>query len=58
MRALLNLHIGALFVLCIKLDVTSTGNRDHMLVLVINKFSSSFFLSGTYQEKEVKTMTT
>lgn len=49
----MKLHIGALFVLCIELDVTSTGNTGiHIMLVLISSFSSSSFLSGAYRERK------
>lgn len=40
-------HLSALFVLCIELDVTSSGNTGvHVTLVLLNSFSSSSLLSG------------
>lgn len=48
-REALKLHVGVLFVFCIELDVTSTGNTGiYVMLFLMNSFSSFFIwnLSG------------
>lgn len=44
LMASLDLHVGAFFLLCVELDVTSTGNTGSTLVLINSFSSSSFFI--------------
>lgn len=58
-RESLKLHAVAFFILDIELEVTSPGNTGiHIILVLINSFSSSSFLSGAYWEKEVRTTST
>lgn len=50
---LLWVYVGALFVLCVELDVASTGNTEiHLKLVLINRFSSpSFFICDLSGER-------